>query len=462
MMQGNPLDGGTAMKKRLTALVLLLCLLSSLPALSAGETLQACHKVANSYKDTKNANKSVIRLWQVETALESVTEEVNGIASAWAAELGPDLPKATNSTSANSRLDVEIRYSRTGLHWLSFLVQARTIYHRKLTGQQITSRTYNMETGQRVTLVDIFGDDVDAWAFLEARIRETLAAYWPDIEPDPAKLNALCTPDALENADFTLHGMSLVLHYPASLLYEDRYTLMEVPLYYPEIRDFMTEEAQAETDNMKYYKTCALTFDDGPNSTNTANVLTALMETGARGTFFVIGNRVESYYWLVQREQDNGHAVASHNWTHADVRKTSPATLRAMPEKVNAAMIKTIGIPVRYNRVPGGLYPKMVSAGVDWPLIQWSLDTYDWRGISSALVMNKVKKKLQDGDIILCHDVKPNTAESARRIARYAEEQGYILLTIDELFAKDGVTLTSGEVYYRCGAGGDLEKRSDP
>ena len=103
----------------------------------------------------------------------------------------------------------------------------------------------------------------------------------------------------------------------------------------------------------------------------------------------------------------------------------------------------------------------MVSSGVDWAFIQWSLDTYDWRGISSGLVMSKVRSKLQDGDIILCHDIKPNTAESARRIARYAEEQGYMLLTIDELFAKDGVPLTSGTVYYRC-AGGDYSMRSDP
>jgi peptidoglycan/xylan/chitin deacetylase (PgdA/CDA1 family) len=450
------------MKKRLAALLLILCLLSALPAVSSGEALQPCHKVTNSYTDKKNSNKSVVRLWQVETALPSVTEEVNGIASAWASELGPDLPKAANNTGSNSRLDVEIRYSRTGLRWLSFLVQARTIYHRKLTDQRIETRTYNMETGDRVTLADIFGDDVDAWDFVENRVRETLSSYWPDIEPDAAKLDALCTPGALEEADFTLHGMSLVLHYPASLLYDGKYTLMEVTFYYPEIRDFLTPEAYAETDNTKYYKTCALTFDDGPHGTNTANVLTALLEVGARGTFFVIGNRVTDYYWLVQREQDNGHAVASHNWTHGDVRNMSAATLRAMPEKVNKAMVKTIGIPVRYNRVPGGLYPNMVKAGVDWALIQWSLDTYDWRGYSSSIVLNKVKKKLQDGDIILCHDVKPNTAESARRIVRYAEEQGYMLLTIDELFAKDGVSLVSGEVYYRCADGGDTSKRSDP
>ena len=40
------------------------------------------------------------------------------------------------------------------------------------------------------------------------------------------------------------------------------------------------------------------------------------------------------------------------------------------------------------------------------------------------------------------------------------KENGYMLLTIDELFAKDGVTLEPETVYYRC-QNGDTSKRSD-
>lgn len=32
--------------------------------------------------DTTNSNKSVVRLWQVKTALDSVSEEINGLAQA--------------------------------------------------------------------------------------------------------------------------------------------------------------------------------------------------------------------------------------------------------------------------------------------------------------------------------------------------------------------------------------------
>jgi len=440
--------------------VLLLVGWMLLGSLALGEAISPLHQVTNTYKDTTNGNKSVIRLWQVETAADSVTEEINSVARAWAEEKGADLPAQGNKTTRNSRLDVEIRYSRTGHTWLSFLIQARTQYHQKLTDQIFTTRTYNMSTGERIRLTDIFDDDEDTWTFLSQKVREGLTAYWPDTEPDAEKLDVLCGRDALEQAEFTLHGMSLVLHYPAESLYEGKKTLMSVTLFYPEMQDMMTENAYTETDNLSYYKTCALTFDDGPKGTNTPKVLNSLMETGTTATFFVIGNQVSKYDYLVQREHDEGHAVASHNWHHGNVAKSSAAALRAMPKKVNAAMIKAIGIPVRYDRVPGGRYPPMIKAKAGWSYIQWSLDTYDWRGRSTAQVLSKVKRAIQDGDIILCHDIKENAPESTRQIVRYLEQQGYLLLTIDELFAKDGVQLAPDTVYYRC-QNGDTSKRDD-
>ena len=424
------------------------------------EGLQACHRVTNTSRTTTQENKSQIELWHAETALPEVTEEINGLAEAWAEEIGPTLKSAVNNGKKNSKLDVGIRYSRTGLSWMSFMVQARITYHQTLTDQRFTTRTYDMENGQRILLTDVFEDDDDTWDMLSSRVRQTLTDYWPDEEPDAAALDRLCMREALEQAEFTLHGMSLTLHYPANELYPAYHTLMDVTFFYPEIRDLMTEEAKMQTDNLSYYRTCALTFDDGPTTKNTPKVLDALMETGARGTFFVIGNRIKENRFLVQQENDEGHAIGSHNWHHGNVLKSSDHALRIMPQKVNEAMIRSIGIPVRYDRVPGGRYPRMVEVKVGWAYIQWSLDTYDWRGRKTSEVLGAVKKKIHDGDIILCHDIKDNTPESTRQIVRYLEEEGYMLLTVDELFAKDGVQLEKYKVYFRCEQG-DTSMRKD-
>ena len=175
----------------------------------------------------------------------------------------------------------------------------------------------------------------------------------------------------------------------------------------------------------------------------------------------MLGNRIGSYEDLVQREHDEGNAVASHNWHHGNVSKSSASALRAMVDKCDKAMVAAIGLPTRYNRVPYGLYPQMIKAKTGWPLIQWSVDTYDWRGRSTKTVLNTVREQISDGDIILCHDIKDNTPASTLAIANYLAEEGFMLLTIDELFAKDGVTLEPDTVYYRCVEGDtSIKKRN--
>ena len=432
--------------KFLLCLFLVCCVLSQATA----QSLQDCHRVAMDKKDTKQENRSVVRIWTVDTVLDSVDDEIRQIEDAYAARIAPTLPKAGATANTGSRVDIEVRYSRTGLTWMSFVIQARTSYHRKLTGQELTTRTYDMTTGNRILLTDIFPEGSPAWVLLADAVRTQCLAYFPSEIPEEAALDELCSLESLRNADFSLHGMSLVLHYPAYLLYPDHYTLMEVTLMYPEIRPYMTADAQRETDNLTYYKTCALTFDDGPVRTNTTLVLQNLMTAGCRGTFFVIGNRIKAYDDLIQREHDEGHAQGYHNWHHGTATKSSGTALRAMKEKCDAAMIKAIGTICTYDRVPYGLYPQMIAAQVGWPYIQWSLDTYDWRGKNTAAVLSTVKSEIQDGDIILCHDIKDNTPESTRQMCEYLQENGYMLLTIDELFAKDRVTLQPDTVYFHC------------
>lgn len=418
--------------------------------LEPGLPLQICHEVSVTRKDTTQKNKSVIRLWTLDTYDDTVDAELAALTQAYVDRLGPTLQKAANTTSKNSRLEVEVRYSRTGLTWMSFLVQARTTYHRELIGQEITSRTYDMMTGDRIFLTDIFDEASEGWNILRSAVDAKVREYFPGEEPDEAALAALLTDEGLRSLDFTLHGLSLVVHIPAGSMYAGRNTLIEVPLYYPQIRPHMTMKAYMETDNLTYYKTVALTFDDGPDRTNTTKTLNNLLEMGGRATFFVLGNRIRDNADLVQREHDEGHAVASHNYTHGDVSKMSTASIRSQKTRFNDACYPVLGITARYSRVPYGLCNDMIKAKADVALIQWSIDTYDWRDRSTATIMKNVKKQFTNGDIVLMHDIKGKTPETAKTMIQWLQENGYMLLTIDELFAKDGVSLEVDTVYYRC------------
>ena len=210
------------MKKYIACLLAAILLLTMLPASASAEGgMQACHRVTAKYTDSKQSNKSGIRLWSVKTALMSVDDEINGLAQAYADKIAPTLQAGKANGDKNSRLDVEIRHSKTGLTWMSFLVQARTTYHRDLIAQEFTSRTFDMTTGERILLTDNFPEGSEGWTILREKLEAQINYYFPDETPDPDAVAQVLSDEGLRNLDFTLHGMSLVIHLSADAFYPE-------------------------------------------------------------------------------------------------------------------------------------------------------------------------------------------------------------------------------------------------
>ena len=436
--------------RRMLAMLMCLFMLPAFAQAEAGLPLQDAHRVKLTQTETKQRNGSSVHLWQIETAQASVSEELNTLAKEYADAIGPTLKEPGSS---NSRLYVSIRRSRTGLSWLSFMVQARQIYHEKTAKVAFTTRTYDMTNGEPVLLTDIFPADSEAWAMLENAVREGVNTYFPDQMPDAQALEAACTRQAIEGMDFTLHAMSLVLHLHAADFYPGREQLIEINLFYPQIRPFMTEKAQVETDNLEYYKTVALTYDDGPNAWVSTQILDVLLRAGERATFFLVGNRIIQQAFVVQREHDEGHSVASHNYRHDYADSLSLEVLKAMPAKADEAHIATIGLPVKFARPPGGQWKNMALAEMGWPLILWSVDAEDWRGENGPdpkQTAGNIVGGTDDGGIILMHDLKRNSIQASEMLISRLQEAGFIFLTVEELFAKDGVVLQPDTPYWRC------------
>ncbi len=59
-----------------------------------------------------------------------------------------------------------------------------------------------------------------------------------------------------------------------------------------------------------------LTFDDGPTSGVTENILELLKSYKAKATFFCIGKNVENHPDLYQEILTNGHMVGNHSQNH--------------------------------------------------------------------------------------------------------------------------------------------------
>ena len=187
-----------------------------------------------------------------------------------------------------------------------------------------------------------------------------------------------------------------------------------------------------------------LTFDDGPSTTITPQILDLLDRKGVKATFFIL-NYDDARADLVKREHEAGHTVAIHGFSH-----TYSAIYQSMNSYINNVTklqekIKdTIGIDVTITRFPGGssntvstkycsgvmtaLCYEMVNRGYTY--FDWNVDSDDAGSAkSSDDVYRNVTTRLKkdQANVVLMHDFSGNTKtlNALESIIDYGLENGY-------------------------------------
>lgn len=190
----------------------------------------------------------------------------------------------------------------------------------------------------------------------------------------------------------------------------------------------------------------ALTFDDGP-SNQTGRILDALEKDGGLATFFLVGDRVEKYAETAQREYASGCLVGTHMYSHTKLTDMTAAEVENELNHCSAIHLSVIGAQPSVARPPYGSANATVREAMNLPLINWSLNSNDWETRDADRIYNDVMNNIQDGDIVLFHDLKDFSASAIERIVPALTKQGYQLVTVQELFELKGRTLEPGVLY---------------
>ena len=187
--------------------------------------------------------------------------------------------------------------------------------------------------------------------------------------------------------------------------------------------------------NKKYV---ALTFDDGPHHTLTPEILNILRNEGAKGTFFVVGNRAETYPDLVSRTVAEGHDVGNHTWNHISLSKnTTEVDLKSLT-RTNDLIAGITGRNCNLVRPPYGATSARVKALLQengWHQVLWDSDSRDWQNKNPDVILYRVMKSIEPGGIILFHDIHPGAAKMLPTLIRALKSEGYKCVTISELIA---------------------------
>ncbi|MDO5406348.1 MAG: polysaccharide deacetylase family protein [Eubacteriales bacterium] len=191
----------------------------------------------------------------------------------------------------------------------------------------------------------------------------------------------------------------------------------------------------------------ALTFDDGPQPSVGNRIMDTLAQYGGKATFFLVGDRVAGHASEVQRMVAEGHEVGNHTMNHKYLQKLGAAEIQSQVVRGNDAIQAACGVRPTLLRLPGGNNNATVRANTHMPMIQWSIDTLDWKTRNADRTVETVLNHVKDGDIILMHELYSQSGDAAVRLIPELVNRGYQLVTVSEMAAAKGHGLEAGKLY---------------
>ncbi len=191
-------------------------------------------------------------------------------------------------------------------------------------------------------------------------------------------------------------------------------------------------------------KIAYLTFDDGPSSNITPQILQILRNEEIKATFFVLGSRAELYPELVKQAYDEGHYIANHGYSHNysaiysstnsvldEYNKTENAIRQAVGnENYSSYLFRFPGGSV------GGKYSKLKKQAIQ-VLDDSNIAHVDWNALTNDSVGKPTAESIMDnlrattGEkkriVVLMHDAggKQLTADTLGQAIAYLREKGY-------------------------------------
>lgn len=218
--------------------------------------------------------------------------------------------------------------------------------------------------------------------------------------------------------------------------------------------DETPDEALDEEEIPKYGpddKLIALSFDDGPNTTVTVEILDILEEYDIVATFFVIGNNInDESAEIMKRAYEMGCEIGNHSKSHQQMGNMTPDQVKEEIDFVQQKVYEYIEFKPVLFRPPYLNVSQTMHDNIENAFI-FGRDSLDWTDISAEERAQNVLGFAEDGIIVLMHDFAGNfrTPEALKTIIPELMEQGYKFVTISELFEAKGVTpeAHSGVIY---------------
>ena len=331
-------------------------------------------------------------------------------------------------------------------------------------GKRIKTLLIDLNTGNRLLPTDVFGAD-----YLNVIAAQTVAAFAGNAEY-AAYMNteifaAYTAPIAENFLNFAFIQGQAVFYFDTGRILPESFgcvsAAIPVTQLYKVLRIRTSERAPFRMFSPED-KMIALTFDDGPRVEKTVRILDALDKVGGRATFFVLGMMIDKAPDMIKRAYLAGSDIENHSFDHKKMLPTmSEADILFQITECDNKIINITGVKPTFFRMPYGFNNTNAERLANRPIIGWGFDTTDWmysdtkkknrstqeRDADKQKIIDRVLENVQDGDIVLMHDIHLFTVEVCEAFIPELAARGFQLVTINELFSARGIKPVNGQHY---------------
>lgn len=183
-------------------------------------------------------------------------------------------------------------------------------------------------------------------------------------------------------------------------------------------------------------KEVAISFDATWGTELTDEILEILREHGLTTTFFLAGYWVDKHPDYVVKIAMAGHEIGNHSYSHPHMNTLDEKGIAYELQK-NANLIYDLTKQsTTLFRPPFGEYNNLVistASSLGYYTIQWSVDSLDWKNLTSSQIYDRVMTQIKPGSIVLFHNAAPGTPGAIRRLIPDLIKAGYQILPVSAL-----------------------------
>ncbi len=207
--------------------------------------------------------------------------------------------------------------------------------------------------------------------------------------------------------------------------------MISIGVLFMKFNYFMVNKTKSGTNKV------VLSFDDGPDSTNTPIILSVLKKHSIGAIFFVIGEKAEKHPELLKEIQADGHVIGNHTYSHPNLFSAYSA------EKVKNEIVKCDEViesilnqkPTLFRPPIGYTNPIIarVLKKLDKQAVGWELRSYDTVLKNPSALKDRLLKFINPSQIVLLHDNLEQSAQMLDEFIDAAKKNGIIFANTEEI-----------------------------